>query len=412
MSATANSFIQIVPNFLQQTNPAAARDVTFHPLWILAIVAFLIVFFLIIFLLTRLGWVKHAIITNDPSSIFHYLLDTVRKHWIAYLVFSLLPLLLGVVFKINVLNIFGILGFLLTSLSAFYATKAERASTRAFDEARRTYNTVVEFADSLEMFNDNVRYRLEELTKRNERISLKFLTVIPAFGAVGLEDVYLKRRLTDPLYLDFPRFLCMLVQSQVSREKFWNIEILTHNHTHVSLWLENIYEASIVDTVQRIKKVQNEYKEQRTFVQEFADRLVTSHYRRMRFWEPRPATLANYDKLQETGANGPRIPFQFLLVKRYVDFANEDAVARTEDDFNAVLQQDLLRVFFLFSGDFLYDFVFKVLDGKVQMSQLQQLTKGYYTDDPALLKIFNNIFWNFSKNMPCLTDINHATYFP
>jgi hypothetical protein len=396
-----------------------ATDVAAHPIWVLGVVSTVALIIITVVIAAKLSSHKPKVITDDPASLFHYLADTIRKHWCAYLVFSGLPLLFGIVFKINVLNIFGIWGFLVTSLSAFYATKADvsagkarTASEDALNEAKRTYNAVVEFADSLEMFNDNVRYRLEEIAKRDERISVKFLTVIPAFGAVGLDKIYEKRRLNGQIYSDFPRFLCKLVQDQVAKNKFWNVEFLTHNHAHVKLWLKNIYEASESDQNDRTVKIDVKYAEQKEFVKEFSDNLVIPHYRRMRFWEPRQDTLPNFDQLQQGGSNGLKIPFQFLLVKRYVDFDKEDEVPRTVDDFNTVLLQDLLRVFFLFSGDFLYDFVFKVLQGKVDMSRLQQLTKGYYSDDPELLKVFNNIFWSFSKKMPCLTEANYQVYFP
>ncbi|MFH1049653.1 MAG: hypothetical protein V1779_01840 [bacterium] len=69
------------------------------------------------------------------------------------------------------------------------------------------------------------------------------------------------------------------------------------------------------------------------------------------------------------------------------------------------------KLFFLFSGDFLYDFVFKFIEDKISLKKLLDLTKGYYSEDNHILNIFSNLFWNFSKNMPKLEEANLNTYY-
>lgn len=396
---------------------ATAQDVSAHPLWVLLVAAAIVASVLGVVFVARVLKYEPKVITDEPPSLFHYLADTWRKHYLSYCFFTIVPVAVGIFFKVNILNLFGIWGFLVTSLSAFYATRADVASNRALTaskealaHAKQTYNAVVEFADSLEMFNDNVRYRLEGLAKREERISLKFLTVVPAFGDVGLDTIYETRRVNGQRYDDLPRFICSLVQQQVHREKYWNIEILTHDYEQVRDWLTNIYETSEPNGTDREALIEQKYLAQRQFVAEFETDLVVPRYGRMRFWRPNNATLSGLNLAE--GGPRPKIPFQFLLVKRYMDLRTEDGVSRDINDINDALNQELLRVFFLFSGDFLYDFVFKVFKGKVDMLRLQQLTKGYYTDDKDLLRIFSNIFWNFSKRMPRLEDSGVDTYFP
>ena len=366
----------------------------------------IIIFTIIILSVAKLKFIKHKHIEYKPQTTFNYICSTFINHYLEYIAFFGLPLFLGTVLKIDILNLWAIWGFLLTTLSAFYAARADYSSNKAMVEAKRTYNTVVQFADSLEMFIDKVIYELLEYVKHEDKISIKFLTVIPVFGTVGLEEIYTERKKYEATFKEFHQHLCQLVQEQLAKRRPWNIEILTHQEKQTKEWLTNIYSTTIKNTSELNKKVDNKYKEQKEFVKYYAKELTPS-CRRMRFWEP--SLLPNIENLED---KNPKIPFQFLLIKKFVSFEKEDSINRNIDDFNERLSQGLLKMFFLFSGDFLYDFVFKILQGKLNMTKLQQLTKGYYTDDQELLKIFNNIFWNFSKNMPELNENNYSTFFP
>jgi hypothetical protein len=346
-------------------------------------------------------------IRTQPKTSLHYLWETIKRHFVEYLIIGGV-FTIGSMLGISSLAAVALWGFLITTLGAFYAARADYSSNQALIEAKGTYNAVVQFADSLEMFNDKVRHELSEYAKREEHISIKFLTVIPAFGGVGLEGTYSNKRQYDPGYESFPEFVCNLVQRQLSSNRKWNIEILTHDSIQAKEWLTNIYDATKTSNADRDRKVAEKYQEQRNFVEKFADKIIISNYRRMRFWKA--SKLPNYDKVQRDNES-LKIPFQFLLVKRFLDLEKEDEIDRSV---SVLVESDkqLLGLFFLFSGDFLYDYVFKILQETVPMTELQQLTKGYYTQDIKLLKIFSNIFWNFSKNMDCLGDDDWQQFYP
>jgi hypothetical protein len=59
------------------------------------------------------------------------------------------------------------------------------------------------------------------------------------------------------------------------------------------------------------------------------------------------------------------------------------------------------RVFFLFSGDFLYEFVFKRITPSQwpPMDKLSQLTKGYYSEDADIVAFFDSAFETFWRTM-------------
>jgi hypothetical protein len=354
---------------------------------------------------------KKDISSEKPETLGRYFLLVLTNHTSAYLITVALPLFLSLFFEKAIFALFALWGFLITTLGAFYAHRADfssnkalEASNRAYDEAVRTRNAVVHFADSLEMFSSKVRSELKYHETKGDKLSIKFLTVNPAFGHVGMGPTY-QRLEEDELFHDF-------LFNIVNSNNDWNIEMLTHTGEQAREWLTNILSATDQNQANVQAKVDRLYSEQASFIEALADRMAPIK-RKIKFWNP--LKLPNIAELHhdEEDAKRVRIPFQFFMIKPYRDFSigqrpESGAVVREEPK--------ALKVFFLFSGDFLYDFVFKILPPEdresVNMKKLSALTKGYYTDDEELVEIFDNIFTSFSKNMPELMEKHAHTFYP
>jgi hypothetical protein len=147
-------------------------------------------------------------ITEEPKNLFHYISATFKKHSPEYLVFIALPLIVGHALNVNLLSLLALWGILVTVLGAFYAARADYSSSNAFseatkshEEAKKTYLAVVNFAENLESFIEIVKHDLQKI---EGDVTLKFLTVIPAFGTIGLKKYYDDMKRLDATYVDFP----------------------------------------------------------------------------------------------------------------------------------------------------------------------------------------------------------------
>src|ERR1700741_4744867 len=125
------------------------EDVTGDPLWVFWTIVAVAVLLVLVVLASKRWHREPTVIADEPISLFHYLAETVRKHWFTYVAFCLLPLIVGMVFEVNIVNIVAFCAFLVGALGAFYATRADVSAKAALNEATRTYNAVVEFADNL-----------------------------------------------------------------------------------------------------------------------------------------------------------------------------------------------------------------------------------------------------------------------
>jgi len=302
-------------------------------------------------------------ITNQPQTMFHYIGATILRHSVEYAFFVLLPLLVGIVAGIDLLSFLGLWGFLITTIGAFYAARADYSSTYALVEARKTYLSVINFADDLKSFIEKIKHDLDIITGD---VTIKFLTVIPAFGTVGLEEYYADMKRFGA-YREFHEYLA----DKVALSPRSNLDILTHNGPQTVDWIFNILNTGAKTNNQRtpeklqalLQKTADLYLEQKKYVRELVGR-----------WGPDKVRWRVWDTEKILGANNQpitSIPFQFLTVQH----------GRNR------------KVYFLFSGAYLYEFIFKSINVPVDMGALVALTKGYYIDrDEELLNIFLAIF--------------------
>src|ERR1043165_734226 len=346
-----------------------------------------------------------------------YLLHIVGTHFIVFMFVGGVLLVLFTSLHIDVAAL-SVLEIFFALIGAYYASLADRSAKQAhevsqlsYEEAKRTRNAVVHVADSLDMFASKINLELREHKAKGDCISIKFLTVNPAFGHVGMGPEY-QRTATDR---PFHEFLFDIVHDTTQ----WNIEILTHDCVRAKDWLHNILSATDMGPKAIQEKVNSLYEEQRLFVEKLADGIEASRIR-VRFWEPfkllngldLPKSEEEIRKVKED-MERVKIPFQFFMIKPFEPF-KKNGLQMTEKSLPS--DPKLLKVFFLFSGDFLYDFVFKILPDEdrvgMNMKKLSSLTKGYYTDDKDLVEIFDNIFESFFSKMPELQPRYSEEFFP
>jgi preprotein translocase subunit SecG len=347
---------------------------------------------------------------DEPETILQYLEIVLSKHWLAYILLVFLPIISSLILQKTTFALLALWGFLITTLSAFYAHradcssyKAKSAADRALKEAINTRNAVIHFADSLDMFVSKVRQELLDHKAKKDSISIKFLTVNPAFGHVGLENNSQSQNSDQP----FHDFLF-----EVVNYSNWNIEMLTHNGLQAKDWLCNIVSATDASASDIDTKINELYATQKLYIEKLANDLAASK-RLIKFWNP--SKLPNINNLYSSQEDIDRIkiPFQFFIIKSPIDPFKKNG---EDADKKITIKSEPLKVFFLFSGDFLYDFVFKILPDKdregMNMKKLSALTKGYYSDDKELVKIFDDIFSVFSKNMPELKQWKADEFYP
>jgi hypothetical protein len=319
----------------------------------------------------------HRRIKEQPQTLFNYIVSTVYRHSLEYVFLVAAPLAVGLLFKFNVLSLIGLWGFLITTVSAFYAARADWSSNQAFiqaansyEEAKRTYMAVVNFAENLESFIEKVMLDLKSI---QGDVQIKFLTVLPAFGTVGLKQYYDNMKRIGP-YIEFHEYL----RQRIGEGDNSSLQILTHKGTETAQWILNILSATkkgptLPTTQQLQQETKDFYAEQKKYAR---DLVGTWGIRKVdwRVWDT--------DRLEKLRGQPPiSIPFQFLIVT------------------SGVYQ----KVYFLFSGSFFYDSVFKAIDVPIDMGSLVMFTKGYYVErDEQVISIFDKIFTSLFEPMNAL----------
>jgi len=320
-------------------------------------------------------------IVKLPKTMFHYIISTFYRHSLEYFAFVAVPLILGISLRKSLLSLWAIWGFMVTTMSAFYAARADYSSNAAlmssndaFAEARKTYLSVLNFADDMKSFIERVKH---DLSLMEGDITVRFLTVIPAFGSVGLREYYNDMKMLGA-YKEFHLYLAEKIKSSEGSK----LKILTHGGRQTVDWIFNILQAGNRGSEQQsqipqvVKDTKKLYLEQKKYVRDMIGGYGEDNLD-WRIW--------NTQKIPKLECTSPiSIPFQFLLVKHGT----------------------YEKVYFLFSGSYLYEFILKSVDIEVDMSSLVTLTKGYYIDqDKQLLGIFDKIFESLFKNME---QLNHT----
>jgi hypothetical protein len=343
----------------------------------------------------RAGWfekVCHRIETGieDPKNPFAFMRGSFAKHLPEYLVLFFIPVLIGMRTSSNLLTIIGVWGFLVTTLSAFYAQKAELSSNRAVDQARRTHDCVLQFADDLTSFVEKVKFRLGEMINSEGGLQrVQMLSVIPLFGSVGLSQYYEGQKKHDPKYQSLHLFLLEHLKNDSIRK----LEVISHTGAQSLAWIANILEvearqrigagkAKIEDEQKRLQgEIVSHYLRQKKFIRVLLNELGGGRID-WRLWDP--AKLVRL-QTQAQRYKESEIPFQFIVAES---------------------RQGRKRVFVLFSGSYLYDLVFKAVEFSkpVDMAKLVELTKGYYEDSDRLvsgplIEIFEQVFECFKNSM-------------
>jgi len=303
---------------------------------------------------------------KEPKTILGYFISTVRQHPWDYCSFMVVPFLLWLILRIREFSILSVWAFLITTLGAFYATKAERSSSKALKAsndarvvAEQTRDSVIHFADDLESFVNRVKSDLDRIPA-GIPINVKFLTVIPAFGSVGLEEYYSDMKKRHSNYKTFHEDLIEKIKDSKGK-----LEILTHNGKQTMKWLSSVMQAqanksseNIENDVKELEQLKLFYLEQKKYVRKLLGDCEPDHLD-LRIW-----------KSQRNSAL-QAIPFQFLILSH----GGDDA-----------------KVYFLFSGSYLYESIFKMIKVPVGIEELLTLTKGYYVNTVKISNVFKNIF--------------------
>jgi hypothetical protein len=282
----------------------------------------------------------------------------------------------------------------------YFASRADQSASRAFNKAEETHLAYTYFANELKDFMNKVTHYLDTDVPKGG-IAIRFMTVIPAFGAVGEKGDPFSTNLLD----------------RVEKTDGWYMEMLTYRGEDVAEWLGDIIRVSVRGEPDGIVSVVEQgYASQQRFVGELASRLAEKKGE-VRFWDKTrfnsPACPVSGDDATSAPRARPgdaearrtvrKMPFQMLVVARVVD-KKSDPDGATEAQ---PKEYDPLRVFFLFSADFLYDFVLRELapdKWPSDMSMLSRLTKGYFLDERETVKFFNAVFTTFWDRMGEKTD--------
>ncbi|MGD0539411.1 MAG: hypothetical protein ABSC03_17405 [Verrucomicrobiota bacterium] len=313
----------------------------------------------------------------EAKTIVDYIKIIAVEHWVEYLVIVFIPVILALLMQNTITLLVGLWGLLITTLSAFYSHRADYFSNKALRAANQTYNAVINFAENLEQFVERVKH---DLGRMHGPVKIKFLTIIPAFGAVGLRDYYSEMKGLQNDYQDFHSFLARkLAEHEESK-----IEILTYDGVDTEKWIYEIIRTTRGNITPTNKNtIEAEVKELYAVQREYALHMIGLYGGAKLDWR-----IWNTNQLPKmTGKPKQAIPFQFLIVQHL----NET------------------RLYFLFSGSFFYDFVFQAVEVPVAMTSLVMLTKGYYVhDDGELIPIFRAIFDSLFTPMNHIADGNNA----
>ena len=252
-------------------------------------------------------------------SLTDYFKEAICRNFWAFLLVILIPLVVSLILNNGIILLLSVWGLAITMLSAYYASKAHNSAMAAFEEACHTRQEVINFAKDLEGFIYKVLHRLNDYSEDRKKIRIKLLAAIPAFGSVGCYRI------------GFPDKLKQLVLNNQ-----WELEFLFHNEKQIYNWLVNIISAVEKDPVLAEKEVEMQYKRQIKFVGELINGLPP-RTRTLKLWDVNNLIEVS-DKLRES-AKG--FPFQFLLIE--------------------TLDTGEMELFFLFSGDSIYNFIFRLL---------------------------------------------------
>jgi hypothetical protein len=184
--------------------------------------------------------------------------------------------------------------------------------------------------------------------------------------------------------VDFHNFLSNRITSGNSK-----LSILTHNGAQTADWIFDVLSATKTNGTQQTpsQEILDETKLHYLDQKKYVESLITK-------WGVAKLELRVWDitKLPNLQTQGPvSIPFQFLIVQH----------------------GSHRKVYFLFSGSYFYDFIFRAVNVPVDMGELVTLTKGYFVDkDEKLINIFVNIFDSLFAPMDLLLYNSLQTHYP
>jgi len=338
---------------------------------------------------------------NDPKNPFLLIRVSFVRHFPEYLFFFFLPVIAGIYLSSNLMTIIGVWGFLVTTLGAYYAQRAEAGSKKAHEQALKTHDFVLHFADNLSGFVEKARSRMEKelLDERGEILTLKMVSVIPVFGSVGLREHYIDQLDKNTDYKTLHNFIYHHVSQT---QKIRRFELITHDGNKALDWIADIMEVSARPDLEKfksnpskqteikkhaIKSVGMHYFQQKKFLRALSGGIAKDHYA---VWKWDPESLFPSENTTERNRyKDSSIPFQFILA---------ESATKT-------------MVFVLFSGSYLYDLILKTVAVRngVGMKQLVEFSRGYYEDTPSVTGMFKMMFKGFVERMPRL-DPPENTY--
>ena len=383
-----------------------------------------ITFFAVLFILflgeigrwKKIKFKDYFSISNEPQTIFHYLIFTLKQHKVAYLAFIVIPLSIACVFKASELQVLVVWGVLITTIGAFYATKA-------FEKSEETLSAVIHFAQDFRSFIRIVRYDLERIT--DAPIHAKFLTVIPAFGSVGEEEKEFHNDLRNKI--------------STSSGK---LKILTHNGLQTAEWYSKVLRAQAgVDPKDETitEKLKTFYSEQKEYVKKTIGGMGPD-YLVWRIWNHEKIssfkiTKQSLENLKSEGVpDGVLKELQSLKNRKitgkeaFLDILREKIGDEQTGNFDELILkhaktnqppisipfQFLIlshgqdkKVYFLFSGSYLFDFLFGL---DIDMEHLIMLAKGYY-DETDLADVYDKMFVSLFSKMDRLDHTNIEDFY-
>jgi hypothetical protein len=257
-----------------------------------------------------------------------YLLRIVGEHVI---VFMIVVAVLFLLFSTTLLDvaILSCIEIFFAFVGAYYASLADRSSSMAYEKASLAMRSVMNFSDDLGGFVERLKLLVTRLTGEGKDFTMKFVTVIPAFGKVGLslpegESYYSRMQSQDTAYQTWDFFLKTVLEGN-SRARSENsiggassgtpkeaigrvkVKMLTHAADEREAWITNIMKASGLDDGTNSNAVKEQVKEQQQYLQTLTG--ISDGWFEYREWKT-PSS---------NGHSNNAMPFQFVVIKMGIE---------------------------------------------------------------------------------------------
>jgi hypothetical protein len=360
----------------------------------------LIVLFLDIYLKSgrklKFSAVCQELWTNRKTGL-HFLLEVLLLLSLLSIIFILF------IHKPGFVSLFAIAGLIIGAAGMYFARRADFSSSVTQNQTTKSLASLKNFSDDLGEFVEKLKFTLENLVLNGESFTIKFLSVIPAFGKVGLDAIrldgknlnldtppYVKKKNIQSDYQTWDEFILHFL-SEYNGSKTGKVravlKLITHEAYARQDWIKNIVTSSQIMKLQdsRLNRLVNELdKDQERFL--FGLEHTKGIDRDQVFVKAWPGLKTKEGELVQL--EDP-MPFQFVIIKKRLESLNDPPKSYAND-------KDILL--FLFSGDYIYKNVTAAIRTELidrsgsSMSVFVKFTKGYYSDVPDQTKFFNILF--------------------